>query len=168
MRMRRTKRRSKKAGVSRKRSTRRGSRRSMGTLTQSGLLEALTTIGGAVASRYIVNQLAKSNMGGTFLQKPGNKALVQVGLGVVTPLLSKNPIVSNLSKGMVVSGGFEFFKTLAPAVLGATDEDSEVIVVSGMDEIGAMDMLGADEISEINGVDEISEINGISDFDYNY
>lgn len=167
MRLRRKTKRSKKAGASRKRSTRRTSRK-MGALTQSGLLEALTTIGGAVASRYIVNQLAKSNMGGTFLQKPGNKALVQVGLGVVTPLLSKNPIVSNLSKGMVVSGGFEFFKTLAPAVLGATDEDSEVIVVSGMDEIGAMDMLGADEISEINGVDEISEVNGISDFDYNY
>jgi hypothetical protein len=166
MRLRRKTKRSKKVSASRKRSTSR--KRSMGALTQSGLLEALTTIGGAVASRYIVNQLAKSNMGGTFLQKPGNKALVQVGLGVVTPLLSKNPIVSNLSKGMVVGGGFEFFKTLAPAVLGATDEDNEVIIVSGMDEIGAMDMLGADEISEINGIDEIAEINGMSDYDYNY
>jgi hypothetical protein len=69
---------------------------------------------------------------------------------------------------MVVSGGFEFFKTLAPAVLGAS-EDSEVIVVSGMDEIGEIDVLGAGEISEINGMDEISEINGFGgEFDYNY
>lgn len=144
---------------------RRTSRRRMGAITQSGLLEAFTLIGGAVASRYIVNQVAKSQTSMTWLQKGGNKALVQVGLGLVTPMISKNPIVNNLSKGMIVSGGFEFFKTLAPGVLGQSDE---VIVVSGMDEIGAMDMLGANEISEINGVDEISEINGISDYDYNY
>lgn len=144
---------------------RRTSRRRIGAITQSGLLEAFTLIGGAVASRYIVNQVAKSQTSMTWLQKGGNKALVQVGLGLVTPMISKNPIVNNLSKGMIVSGGFEFFKTLAPGVLGQSDE---VIVVSGMDEIGAMDMLGANEISEINGVDEISEINGISDYDYNY
>lgn len=153
------------AGTARRRATR---RRSMGAITQSGLLEALTTIGGAVASRYIVNQLSKSNVGGTFLQKAGNKALVQVGLGLITPMVSKNPIVSNLGKGMVVSGGFEFFKTLAPTVLGATDDEAEVIVVSGMDELGAVDMLGAGEISEVNGIDEISEVNGTGDYDYNY
>jgi len=166
MRMRRKSRKSVKrsSGVRRKRST----RRKMGAITQSGLLEALTLVGGAVASRYIVNQVAKSQTSMAWLQKGGNKALVQVGLGLLTPMVSKNPIVANLSKGMVVSGGFEFFKTLAPAVLGAS-EDSEVIVVSGMDEIGEIDVLGAGEISEINGMDEISEINGFGgEFDYNY
>jgi hypothetical protein len=138
----------------------------MGAITQSGLLEALTLVGGAVASRYIVNQVAKSQTSMTWLQKGGNKALVQVGLGLITPMVSKNPIVANLGKGMVVSGGFEFFKTLAPTVLGATDE-AEVIVVSGMDEIGEIDVLGSNEISEINGTD-ISEVNGMSDYDYNY
>lgn len=165
MRMRRTKARKSKrsSAVRRKRSSRK-----MGAITQSGLLEALTLVGGAVASRYIVNQVAKSQTSMQWLQKGGNKALVQVGLGLLTPMVSKNPIVSNLGKGMVVGGGFEFFKTLAPSVLGASDE-AEVIVVSGMDEIGEIDMIGAGEISEINGMDEISEINGISgDFDYNY
>jgi hypothetical protein len=167
MRMRRKTRRTKKvSAVRRKRSTRRS--KGIGAITQSGLLEALTTIGGAVASRYIVNQLAKNNVGGQFLTKPGNKALVQVGLGIIAPMVSKSPIVSNLSKGMVVSGGFEFFKTLAPTALGATEEESEVIVVSGMDEIGAMDMLGANEIAEVNGIDEIAEVNGMDDYDYNY
>lgn len=164
MRIRRKSRRSVKrtSAVRRKRST----RRKMGAITQSGLLEALTLVGGAVASRYIVNQVAKSQTSMTWLQKGGNKALVQVGLGLITPMVSKNPIVSNLGKGMLVSGGFEFFKTLAPAVLGASDE-AEVIVVSGMDEIGEIDMLGANEISEINGTD-ISEINGMDEYDYNY
>lgn len=160
-------RRKSKRSVSKKRRTtsrRRGGRR-MGALTQSGLLEALTTIGGAVASRYIVNKLAENKVGGDFITKAGNKALVQVGLGVIAPMVSKSPIVNNLSKGMIVAGGFEFFKTLAPAVLGA--DDSEVIVVSGLDQVGAMDMLGADQISEINGTD-ISEINGMDDYDYNY
>ena len=165
MRMRRKtirRRKSKVGAVRRKRST----RRRMGAITQSGLLEALTLVGGAVASRYIVNQVAKSQTSMAWLQKGGNKALIQVGLGLLTPMVSKNPIVSNLGKGMVVGGGFEFFKTLAPSVLGA--DDSEVIVVSGMDEIGEIDMLGANEISEINGAGEISEINGMDDFDYNY
>lgn len=161
---RKTVRRSKRStGVRRKRT----SRRKMGAITQSGLLEALTLVGGAVASRYIVNQVAKSQTSMAWLQKGGNKALIQVGLGLITPMVSKNPIAVNLGKGMLVSGGFEFFKTLAPAVLGQS-EDSEVIVVSGMDEIGEIDMLGANDISEINGMDEISEINGMDDFDYNY
>ena len=162
--MRRKIRRTKKAGVSRKRST---GRRKIGALTASSLVDAVTGIAGAVASRVIVNQLAKSNVGGQFLQKPGNKALIQIGLGVLTPMISKNPIAANFGKGMVYGGGFEFFKTLAPSYLGAAD-DSEVIVISGMDEIGAMDVLGANEISEINGVDEIAEINGMDEYDYNY
>ena len=164
MRMRRKTSRKKKVSAVRRR---RSSSRKMGAITQSGLLEALTLVGGAVASKYIVNQVAKSQTGVSWLQKGGNKALIQVGLGLITPMISKNPIVNNLSKGMVVSGGFEFFKTLAPSVLGASD-DAEVIVVSGMDEIGEVDMIGANEISEINGADEISEINGMSDYDYNY
>jgi hypothetical protein len=164
MRMRRKTSRKKKVSAVRRR---RSSSRKMGAITQSGLLEALTLVGGAVASKYIVNQVAKSQSNVSWLQKGGNKALIQVGLGLITPMISKNPIVNNLSKGMVVSGGFEFFKTLAPSVLGASDE-AEVIVVSGMDEIGEVDMIGANEISEINGADEISEINGMSDYDYNY
>lgn len=164
MRMRRkTARRSKRtSAVRRKRSTRK-----MGAITQSGLLEALTLVGGAVASRYIVNQVAKSQTSMQWLQKGGNKALVQVGLGLITPMVSKNPILTNLGKGMVVGGGFEFFKTLAPTVLGASEE-AEVIVVSGLDEIGEIDMLGANDISEINGMSDIAEVNGMSDFDYNY
>jgi hypothetical protein len=89
----------------------------MGAITQSGLLEALTLVGGAVASRYIVNQVAKSQTSMAWLQKGGNKARVQVGLCLTTPMVSKSPIVANLSNDMIVSGGFEFFKTSAPHLL---------------------------------------------------
>jgi hypothetical protein len=154
---------------SRKMITRRrrsGSRRYVGAVSVN---EVLGLVGGAVASRIVVNMLAKQFP--KLAATPTTKAAVQIGLGFVTKPIaaaigSKSPIVDALGKGMIIAGGYELVKQVAPTAMGATDE-SDVIVVSGMDDIGAND------ISELNGMDdigasddEISEINGMDDYDY--
>jgi hypothetical protein len=149
----------KTTGTRRRRSA---SRRYVGAVSVN---EVLGLVGGAIASRVVVNMLAKQ-----FPKLGANaqtKAAVQIGLGFITrPIAaaigSKSPMVDALGKGMMIGGGYELIKTVAPAALGAADDAGDVIVVSGMDEIGA-------DISEINGMDEIgagdeiSEINGMED-----
>lgn len=128
--------------------------------------EVLGTIGGVVLSRLIVNTLSKKM---TALQSPVTKAITQIGLGVVTkPVFSalkmKSPMLDSLASGMIIGGGVELVKTVAPASLGVADETpGDVIVINGtpeiseingMDEIGGMDDIGGMDISEINGMDE--------------
>lgn len=160
MRRRRTK--SRKTTKSRSRG-----RRRMGAVSQSEIMSVVATIGGALASRLIVNQLAKVQGLSSTLSNTNTKAITQIGLGVITPaLFGKKPLTKALANGMMIGGGIEIVKSIAPTYFGA--DESDVIVVSGLDEIGAMDMLGEGEISEINGMDEISEINGTDEYDYNY
>lgn len=156
-------RKSKKVAPRRRRS---GSRRYVGAVSTN---EILGLVGGAVASRLVVNMLAKQFP--KLAATPTTKAAVQIGLGfiakpVAAAIGSKSPLVDSLGKGMMIAGGYELIKQVAPQAMGQTD-DGDVIVVSGMDEIGSTD------ISEINGMDElgasgddISEINGMDDFDY--
>jgi hypothetical protein len=123
------------------------------------------TIGGMVASRFIVNSLSKTiPMIGKSAQ---SKAISQIALGFLTrPVMSaignKSASLDALATGMVVGGGFELVKSVLPSQLAGMDE-GDVIVVSGneISEINGMDDIGMD-ISEINGMDDIGEI------DYEY
>lgn len=85
-------------------------------------------------------------------------AVGKIVLGAVLPKFSSTPIVRGIGNGMIAVGGLELVGGFVPA-LGATDD---VVLLSGLDQIGEMDTLGAD-ISEINGTD-ISEINGYDEF----
>lgn len=120
------------------------------------------TIGGMIASRFIVNSLSKTvPMIGKSAQ---SKAISQIALGFLTrPIANaignKSASLDALATGMVVGGGFELVKSVLPTQLAGTDE-GDVIVVSGNDEISeinGMDEIGMD-ISEINGMDDIGEI----------
>ena len=138
-------RKSRKMVTRRKRS---GSRRYVGAVSVN---EVLGLVGGAVASRIVVNLLAKQFP--ALASTPTTKAAVQIGLGFITKPVaaavgSKSPMVDALGKGMIIAGGYELIKQVAPKAMGAPEE-SDVIVVSGMDDIGAND------ISEINGMDEM-------------
>lgn len=123
------------------------------------LQEVAVALGGAIASRFAVNALGKvvPQIGATGV----SKAATQIALGFVTKPLAgmlgvKSANVDALAKGMIIGGGYELVKQVAPSVLGATDGD--VIVVSGMNdisEINGMDEIGNNDISEINGMDEI-------------
>jgi hypothetical protein len=54
----------------------------------------------------------------------------------------------------------ELIKTVAPVAMGAADDTGDVIVVSGMDELGAADINELNGMDDIGNADEISEING--------
>lgn len=149
---------------SRKTATRRrriGSRRYVGAVSVN---EVLGLVGGAVASRIVVNMLAKQfpKLGTT----PTTKAAVQIGLGFVTKPIaaavgSKSPMLDAFGKGMMIAGGYELIKTVAPVAMGAADDAGDVIVVSGMDELGAADINELNGMDDIGNADEISEINGM-------
>ncbi len=142
----------------RRRSTRRYS--GIGAVSTS---EVLALVGGAVASRFVVNALGKSFP--SLVGSANTKAIAQVALGLATKPIAgmlgvKSPMADALGKGMIVAGGYELVKVVAPNVMGAADE-GDVIVVNGMDvsEINGMDEIGAsaDELMEINGMDEIGD-----------
>lgn len=145
-----------KSVTRRRRSTR---RYGMGAVSTG---EVLAFVGGAVASRLVVNSLGK--MFPALVSSANTKALTQIGLGLVTKPVAnmlgvKSPNVDAAGKGMMVAGAYELVKTVAPNVMGAADE-GDVIVVNGMDdlsEVNGMDEIGANDISEINGMDEIGE-----------
>jgi len=138
-------------------------RRSVGSVD---LQDVAATLFGAVASRFVVNQLVKVVPG--VIKTPTSKAIAQVALGALTKPIaglvgSKSPMIDAFGKGMMIGGGYELLKVSVPAAFGQTD-DQDVIVVNGMDisEINGMDEIGQD-ISEINGLDEIGYYN-IEDF----
>jgi hypothetical protein len=123
------------------------------------------TLIGAVASRFIVNNIGKVV---TQVNTPTAKAIAQIALGVLTKPIagligSKSPMVDALASGMMIGGGYELLKVSVPAAFGAAEGD-DVIVVSGTDisEINGMDDIGMD-ISEINGMDDIGYYN-VEDF----
>ena len=146
-----------KKTVTRRRRT--SSRRYGGTVSVN---EVLGMVGGAVASRFIANAMGK--MFPAIVSSPINKAATQIALGFVSkPLFGalgvKSPMFDAAAKGMIIGGGYELVRTVAPSALGATDE-GDVIVVSGSDisEINGMDDIGNMDISEINGMDEIGDM----------
>jgi len=130
------------------------------------LQEVAFALGGAVASRFIVNSLGK--VVPFITANATNKAAGQIALGFLTQPLanligSKSANVNAFGKGMMIGGGYELLKSAVPAAFGAAEGD-DVIVVSGTDisELNGMDEIGAD-IAELNGMDEI----GYSE-DYDY
>ena len=150
----------------RKKSTRVMARRRRSSRRYSGIgavstSEVLALVGGAVASRFVVNSLGKAFP--SLVGSANTKAIAQVALGLATKPVAnmlgiKSPMADALGKGMIVAGGYELVRVVAPTVMGATDE-GDVIVVNGMDlsEVNGMDEIGysADELSEVNGMDEI-------------
>jgi hypothetical protein len=131
-------------------------RRSMGSVD---LQDVAATLFGAVASRFVVNQLVK--VVPSVVKTPTSKAIAQVALGALTKPLaslvgSKSTMIDAFGKGMMIGGGYELLKVSVPAAFGAAEGD-DVIVVSGTEisEINGMDDIGAMDISEINGMDDI-------------
>lgn len=138
-------------------------KRFMGAVNVS---EIAGVVGGMIASKLIVNAAAK-----VFpkVATPIYKAMGQIVLGVVTKPLAgslkiKSPLFDALGKGMIIGGSFELAKTLLPAALGQTDEEGDVIIVSGIDEMNGLDEIGA--MDEIGMNDDINEINGYDEEDY--
>lgn len=139
---------------------RRRSSRRYGSVGAVSTGEVLALVGGAVASRVIVNSLGK--MFPSLVTSANTKAVAQIGLGFITKPVAnmlgiKSPNVDAAGKGMIVGGGIELLKGIAPNVMGATDE-GDVIVVSGMDdiaEVNGIDQIGEAEIAELNGMDDI-------------
>jgi hypothetical protein len=145
-------RRTKRHHVAKKHTSRRRHSRSVGALKSGVVMDAVGLVAGAVASRFITNLIGKSvELVGS---SPTNKAFTQIALGLVTPMISKSPFVKSMSHGMIAGGGYELFKSFAPATLGA---DDDVLVISGteLNEINGIDQIGTNELSEINGLDEI-------------
>jgi hypothetical protein len=151
-----------------KRRTHRSRRKMSGIGAVSSMAtNALMITGGLVASRIIVNAAGKAIP--ALVKTPMSKALGQAVLGLITkPVVStlgiKSSKIDSIAEGMYVGAMYELLKSVAPSVLGATD-DSDVIVVSGMDisEVNGIDQIGADmDISEVNGIDQI----GYDEYDY--
>ena len=122
------------------------------------LQDVALALGGAVASRFIVNSLGKVLP--QIIKNNTTKAMAQVALGFITKPIaglvgSKSANIDSFAKGMMIGGGYELLKTAVPAAFGAAEGD-DVIVVNGMDisEINGMDDIGMD-INEINGMDDI-------------
>ena len=144
-------------------SRRRRSGRRMSGIGSVNVNEVGAALAGAVASRFIVNQLGAKFP--NLASSPINKAVGQILLGLVTKpvadaLKIKSPLADSFGKGMMIGGGYELVRSIAPKTLGQTDDAGDVIVVSGADEISEIN--GMDEIG---GMDEISEINGYG-YDY--
>jgi hypothetical protein len=133
----------------------------MGKIGAVSVNEVGGALVGLVTSRFIINFVATKVK---TIDTPVNKAVGQIVLGLATkPVMSilkvKSPMVDAFAKGMMIGGGYELIKQVAPKALGQTDETADVIVINGADEISeinGMDEIGnMDEISEINGMDEI-------------
>ena len=136
---------------SRKTSTRRYSRRkSIGAVGSGMAMDIVGIIAGALIAKQVGKLLPNLN--------PKISAAGKVALGVALPMFIKSPFVKSIGNGMLAVGGVELIGSFVPALAG----DDDVVLLSGLDEIGGMD------ISEINGLDEIggmdiSEINGFDE-----
>ena len=116
--------------------------------------DLLMTVGGIAAGAIVAKQLNK-------ILKFDAKILAagKIGLGIVLPKLSKSPLTTNVGYGMIAVGATELIGSLVPA-LGQTDD---VVLLSGLDEIGEFDEMSGFDINEVNGIDEISEVNGLDE-----
>jgi hypothetical protein len=132
---------------------RRTSRRSIGAVGANMASEILSVTAGAVIASKVI-QMVSGRLDAKIA------AAVPVAVGVFLPKFVKNPMAKGIANGMIAVGGQRLVGSFLPA-LGETDD---VVLVSGLDEIGEIDQIGyGSEISEINGTD-ISEINGFDEF----
>jgi hypothetical protein len=121
--------------------------------------DLLMTVGGLAAGAIAAKQLNKVLKFDARILAAG-----KVALGVALPKLVKNPFMASVGNGMIAVGATELVGAFVPALAGADD----VVLLSGMDEIGeldemsGMDEIGAMDISEVNGTD-INEVNGFDE-----
>jgi len=150
-------RRRKSVSTMKRRPTKSRSRRRRSMVGAAGSM--VMDIAGVVAGAVIAKQLNK-------VLKFDAKILAagKIALGVLLPKFVKNPIINSVGQGMIAVGGTELIGSFIPALSGADD----VVLLSGMDEMGqfdemgGIDTIGAD-ISEVNGFD-IAEVNGFDEF----
>jgi predicted glycosyltransferase len=122
--------------------------------------DLLTEIGGIAAGAILAKQLNKM-----LKFNPRILAAGKLVIGVALPKMVKTPVVKSVGQGMIAVGATELIGSFVPALAGTDD----VVLLSGMDEIGELDMMSGSDISEINGLDEIggssdiSEINGLDE-----
>jgi hypothetical protein len=125
----------------------------MGAVGANMASEILSVTAGAVIASKVI-QMVSGRLDAKIA------AAVPVAVGVFLPKFVKNPMAKGIANGMIAVGGQRLVGSFLPA-LGETDD---VVLVSGLDEIGEIDQIGyGSEISEINGTD-ISEINGFDEF----
>lgn len=139
----------------RKKSTYRRRSRRMGATAGN----ILSDIGGLAVGAVLAKQLNKMVRFDSRIMAAG-----KIVLGVALPKMVKSPMVKSVGDGMIAIGATELIGGFIPA-LGATDD---VVLLSGLDEIGEVDMIGADipeingtDIAEVNGLDEIGEIDSM-------
>ena len=142
----------KKSIKPRRRSYRRSS--SMGAVAGN----MLVTVGGLAAGAIVAKQLNKVLKFDARILAAG-----KIALGVALPRMAKSPLMASVGNGMIDVGATELVGSFVPALAGADD----VVLLSGLDEIGELDELsGLDEIgadiSEVNGTD-INEVNGLEE-----
>lgn len=127
-------------------------RSSMGAVASDLLMTVVGVGAGAVVARQVDKVLK--------FDTKINSA-IKVAAGIALPKFVKTPLVSNIGLGMIAVGAADLVGAFVPA-LGAAPDD--VLVISGMDELGGLDMIGED-IAEVNGLD-ISTVNGQDDLGY--
>jgi len=129
-------------------------RSSMGAVGQDLLMTVAGVGAGAVAARQ-VDKILKFDT--------KINSLIKIGVGIALPkFVSKTPFVNDIGLGMIAVGAADLVGSFVP-VLGAAPDD--VLVISGMDEMGALDQIGLNDIAEVNGTD-ISTVNGQDDLGY--
>lgn len=149
------KRKHKKSYTRRRRSSSRGV---MGAIGKIDMMDPVAMIGGAVLGRFLVNKfLSKQN--GTI------KGAAQIGVGIVAQTFGKNVLLHNAGKGMVAAGGLTLIQSVAPNLAIGAEGDSEILVISGTDEISTVN--GVDQIGADSTMDDINTVNGV-DEDYDY
>jgi len=116
--------------------------------------DLLMTVGGIAAGAIVAKQLNK-------VLKFDAKILAagKIGLGIMLPKLSKSPLTTNVGYGMIAVGATELIGSFVPALAGTDD----VLLLSGFDDISGLDEIGAMDISEVNGFNDISEVNGLDE-----
>jgi hypothetical protein len=141
----------------RKKASRKYSRRrkSMGAAATS----MVTDIAGLAAGAIVAKQLNKMLKFDARILAAG-----KVALGLALPKFVKTPIMKSVGNGMIAIGATELVGSFVPALAGTDD----LVLLSGLDEIGEIDMIGeGDEmigadIAEVNGTD-IAEVNGLDE-----
>lgn len=125
-------------------------KRSMGAVSGGIVMDIAGLTVGALIAKNVGKILPNLN--------PKVASAGKIALGVALPMFVKSPLVKSIGNGMLAVGGVELIGSFVPALAG----DDDVVLLSGLDEIGSMD------INEVNGLDEIgamdiSEINGFDE-----
>jgi hypothetical protein len=131
-------------------------RKSMGAVSGGIVMDIAGITVGALLAKQVGKLLPNLN--------PKIASAGKVALGVALPMFVKSPIMKSIGNGMLAVGGVELIGSFIPALAG----DDDVVLLSGLDDIGAMDISEINGLDDIGGMDEIgamdiSEINGFDE-----